>query len=315
MEKRKGFIPLESVTTINSRVLMGYSTSVKEKLKRDCFLKGFTLIELLVVIAIIVLLLAILFPSLQRARNSARAVVCQNNLKQWGTLLASHTEEFEDLGWQPNVWNSPYLITTYWKDLKDTLANSKIRFCPMAIRKGNRPVPPTFEVGKWLPGSSYKYPTDILLVGLGTLGSSFESWYLEWPNSPGGYSGSYGLNLFFDRSIFSGVNELNWGGFGISAKGQSNIPVFLDSALHYSIFIGEGQIPAPKEEEELSCCINRHDGSVNSLFLDWSVRKVGLKELWKLKWHKEFNTNGPWTTAGGVKPQDWPEWMREFKEY
>ena len=47
--------------------------------------KGFTLIELLVVISVIVLLMALLLPALQRARNQARAVVCRAHLKQWGT--------------------------------------------------------------------------------------------------------------------------------------------------------------------------------------------------------------------------------------
>ena len=36
------------------------------------------------------------------------------------------------------------------------------------------------------------------------------------------------------------------------------------------------------------------------LFCDWSVRTVGLKELWTLKWHKTFNVNGPYTKAGGM---------------
>ena len=49
--------------------------------------------------------------------------------------------------------------------------------------------------------------------------------------------------------------------------------------------------------------------------MDWSVRKVGLKELWTLKWNKEFNTNNHWTKAGGVQPDDWPQWMRNFKDY
>jgi len=61
--------------------------------------------------------------------------------------------------------------------------------------------------------------------------------------------------------------------------------------------------------------IDRHNGGINSLFLDFSVRKVGLKELWTLKWDKEFDTAGPWTRAGGVLPEDWPQWMRSFKDY
>jgi len=49
--------------------------------------------------------------------------------------------------------------------------------------------------------------------------------------------------------------------------------------------------------------------------MDWSVRKVGLKELYTLKWHHGFNTANEWTLAGGVRPEDWPEWMRKFKDY
>lgn len=62
-------------------------------------------------------------------------------------------------------------------------------------------------------------------------------------------------------------------------------------------------------------CINRHDGYVNGLFLDWSVKKVGLKELWTLKWSQDFDTAGQWTKTGGAQPEDWPEWMRDFRDY
>jgi prepilin-type processing-associated H-X9-DG protein len=61
-------------------------------------------------------------------------------------------------------------------------------------------------------------------------------------------------------------------------------------------------------------CINRHDGYINMAMLDWSVRKVGLKELWTLKWHRAFNTVNDWTTARVVKP-NWPGWMQKFVEY
>jgi prepilin-type processing-associated H-X9-DG protein len=61
--------------------------------------------------------------------------------------------------------------------------------------------------------------------------------------------------------------------------------------------------------------MDRHTGHVNGLFLDFSVRKIGLKEIWTLKWSAGYDTAGHWTKAGGVQPEDWPQWMRNFKDY
>ena len=131
--------------------------------------KGFTLIELLVVIAIIALLMSILMPTLHRVRKQARAVVCQANLRQWGTLYAAYTAENDGylMPWKQNAWRSntdPWWAPWRWMgegaigpqepNSPSFTATKRILFCPMATKEME---PTGFpRLAGWWPGGTFR---------------------------------------------------------------------------------------------------------------------------------------------------------------
>jgi len=280
MSKTRGFTSLEMKTS-NQRK----------------FLTGFTLVELLVVIAIIALLMSILMPALGRVRKQAKTVMCQLNLRQWGIIFSMYTGDYDGFfhkGWGIGpVRHWMAVLRPYYSN------EQKLRFCSMATK-------PRSEGGSGVTSA--------------------------WGIFPGGWAGggeddfgSYGINSWVcntpEGEEHYGPPERYWR--TVNVKNAANAPLFLDAWW----FDGWPKFRDPPNEfEDMyltggsleamgDFCVNRHGGFLNGLFLDFSVRKIGIKELWKLKWHRTFDTEGPWTIAGGVDPGDWPQWMRKLKDY
>ena len=260
--------------------------------------KAFTLIELLVVIAVIAVLMAVLLPVLGRVRKQAKSVVCQSNLQQWGIAFSMYVGDHDGrmpggTGWRTRTTYWPpwfFPLQTYTTHYEDIL------LCPTATtpRYSSRT-----SVWAWspLPDDSSR-DTHMRIVG--SYGyNSYNGWLaVQSYDRVGGHAG---IPVVFD--CFDGY---------VGPEHYHDPPGYEDH------FVGR-QWEFPGGFTRIGgmtfVCINRHSGGINMLFRDWSVRKVGLKENWTLKWHREFDTSGPWTMAGGVQPEDWPEWMREFKDY
>jgi len=238
----------------------------------------------------------------QSGRRRAKQFVCQANLRQWFGIFQGYIDQNGGKFISASPFD-PYYWVRGLKDEDRDWKRQRLWFCPEAD------VPATDETGK--PWSSK--PSVFAAWGVYTIYSG-----------PPSVAGSYGANGYmiplFGGKYESGVYASQGWSDLRTVSNASTVPMFVD-ALRLDMWPLETNPPASDEfaiwtsNGMARCCINRHDGAVCCLFVDGSVRKVGLKELWTLKWHKSFNTAGPWTQAGGVGPECWPEWIMPFKDY
>jgi len=256
--------------------------------------------------------MAILLPTLQRVKRQAKAVVCRANLKQWGTILALYTEDYQGRLPHNHIVALWLLRGSYLRDddpnkppLYHDISTKGIACCPMAVRVRST------DTGTGIARGSSSFTSWEIRY---TVGSTFEAWEIISPSPP--FRGSYGFNEeLFDIRPTSGLRPLRGGMDIYSVRGKANVPMLLDCPKWSGRHRVFPWLPPFEGFGMQSFCINRHNGHVNGLFLDWSVRRIGLKELWTLKWDQEFDTANIWTKAGGVQPEDWPQWMRGFKDY
>jgi prepilin-type N-terminal cleavage/methylation domain-containing protein len=251
--------------------------------------RAFTLIELLVVIAIIAVLMSILMPGLNRAKKQARLVIDISNLHQWGFIWKYFTDDHKGYFDISDAW--PEVLWEYYE-------NEELLFCPEAT----------------------KTPLD-------GVRNPFAAWEEEDDGEI--YRGSYGINSWITKDqttnttdVFGG--SLRWKSPNVAGAGYAPMmsgcsipgatPHRWDMPPEYDGQAWPGGQGSDRDEIR-RLCMNRHNGYVSGAFLDYSARKIGIKELWEVQWSKEwFRSSDSDLTPDRTKPI-WPSWMLNFKDY
>lgn len=183
--------------------------------------QGFTLVELLVVIAIIGILIALLLPAVQQAREAARRMQCTNNMKQMALAMHNYHDAYERMPPfavqdRNNRWSWAALILPYIEQaaVHEQLGVSK-KLVSATI--GNSSNTPEIEDLLVMPLDAYRCPSD-----------TGEDKNPNFNNATTAYAtSSYGMSLGVGRKSGGGID----GAFADVFDGLSNTFLIGEKAL------------------------------------------------------------------------------------
>jgi prepilin-type N-terminal cleavage/methylation domain-containing protein/prepilin-type processing-associated H-X9-DG protein len=265
-------------------------------LKRPVLREGFTLIELLVVIAIIGVLVALLLPAVQQAREAARRTQCKNNLKQIGLAFHNYHDTFnmfppDDTG-EPGCCgpNPPNTATgtPNWHGYTEYI----LPYIDQSTVYNQI----NFSIG--LPDASLSPSTAGMLAAYGTVIPSYIC--------PSAARTSNKVTVFLPAGEYDNVSDVTYqtGAMDYSPFGG----MVGNSQAMYALTV-QATSPQAKREGILTNNNMRvnisqiSDGSSNTLIL---YEKAGRNDFWKRG--KLFLTNG--TVGGGWADIDnWEDWV------
>ncbi len=257
---------------------------------------NFTKKDFIVTFACVLFLLANIAAIGTSGRRRAKEAVCLSNLQNWANIFKAFINDNDGFfmqGWSVDGQSWYAALRPYYGETESEDIRQDIKCCPEAV--------------KTEPDMS---------------GSTFEAWGGPdtWAFIGGkvGDYGSYGTNAFIYN--FPG-GQSTWKCPNVAAA--DNIPVFLDCIWPST---GPSWIDTPPEYPGAKqwsgatggnmglFCIPRHYGAINGLFMDFSARKIGLKELWLLKWARTYDL-----AQSRANEPDWENtgtgWMAPLKDY
>ena len=261
--------------------------------------RAFTLVELLVVIGIIALLVAMLLPSLNKARKAARTTACMSNLRQCGLALVNYAGENKgrmfDYLWSSGSATPDPAWNGYWIGM---LANYRVKDEALHCPEAREPLP-------FRPGNNNK-----------GWGAAFYAWNGEFQSNGTGIkhdnktwrTGSYGLNRYVTAGGGWSANSGHKYTQLANLKPAQDVPFLMDAVwVDFQATNGSESSPAtpPPDltgnwivsdtsqsgKEQWRFLIARHGRAINLCFLDGSVRTTPLEDLYLLQWKQNWNKN------------------------
>ncbi|MHC4456829.1 MAG: type II secretion system protein [Planctomycetota bacterium] len=334
MSKKRRFIPLQ----IKSSNRAGKKS-----------LTGFTMIELLTVISIIALLMAVLMPTLTEVKNQARNAMCLQRLQQWSIMFKMYADDWDGKLMDDNYYTIQVAaggsggssfptsnsatnsarplaegdagvewITHAWVRLMYPYYRTfDMCMCPAAIfdwtklKRFDDPLASwAFEAFAHDPFIAAEADSYYLIDGKWAYGSyGKNTWVTEASTEMAGGDDYYSYDYHFLNVQMKNANQIPL--FG-DCNHTGGFPHVHDEPAEFR-YHGPVDMTPPGEINRWN--LDRHKLSINLLFLDWSVRKVGLKQLWQLRWSQEIGWGDPDIVPDPEEPTDWPDWMQRAKNY